>query len=612
MPITVPKLEPTNEPDTLPSNPRLNENVPNDASEITQRGQELGGVIQQTAQVYQQAENNTITSLSYQAEHQYTAWQAQKLQDLKNYQGDPTDAYAQFDQDSQDKMKDILAQRPDLSDRVQSALESNLNRVAQQQQLAVIKQRGAQQSTFDNNLFESTVKLKKDNLGINAGYIQKDDPSSFLPMDQNINDLKTVIAKRAVDQGTATVLPDDAKSWNHIYEDDDGTTVKVNFSDITKQRVAQELSTGIGASINSMLAAGYTDQAKEAMGHYQDYLDPKTDASLNNKFQVSGVKNEAYSEIGKIQGLSDDDQIKAIQAVQDPQLKSEMLKIKDTNDRYIQDMRDRKQKQNYDYIGSHILQVQNSDTPYHGLADLQNDPKYQGVYDNLSVKDKKAVIEMVNAPKTTNPNSEAKVQDLFFGNDPTNKIENMSPTDFAQYTVGLSKADKNKYTNMYNRQNMQSAGDERAMYKQAGSMLQNQMLIDGRIQQDSYGKITGDDQTTLLKAQNGLIDALDKQGKMDPKQLKDFVQSYSSGTIKASVFSPTPKPVFNTPTTGTAPTTSTQGPPSATPTIAPAGKNEVVLSPLQIVNYKKNFKQQYGYFPTADDAKFKTYVQNNK
>lgn len=603
MAVSVPRLQKIQISNSLPDNERINMNVKDDSADILNRTSTIGKVAQTGLDVYQKIEDNKITQLSSEADQEYTIWNNDQLAKLKSYEGDPTDVYAKYEEEAARKHEEILSKRPDLSERVKSGLKANLDKTANTERIHVLKQRGAQQETYSHNLYESSVKLKKDNLAINASYIRPEDQGSFLPFDQNISDIKTIIAKRGLDKGTVTKLPDDAKSWNHLYQEADGTTVKVNFSDMAKERAAKELGEGIGASINSMIASGYTEEAKAAMTRYEGYLDPNGKAKLNNKFKTSEVKSSAYNEISKIESKPESEQMKLIEAIKDPALKSEVLKIKDTNDSRREHIRDRKQKANYETLAGKVLNKMNGPNPYYGMADLESDPTYRQVWDNLDAKSKKAIIETVKAPKDTNPKSEIEIQKLVFSTDPNNKLEDLSPEQFNVYLGGLSKSDRSKYTNMYNKLKTQTAGEERSMYKRSNEMLKNQLLIDSHIEKDAYGKISGEDEITLLKAQNKLIDHLStRPGTYNEKELKDFVKEFSAAEIKGKAFSPQPRAVFHT------------SPNSAVTSIssAPASKKEVVLSPKEIINYKKSFKQQYGYFPTANDEKFKNYVQTNK
>lgn len=602
MAVTIPKLNRI-EPSSDISNGRINVQAQNNASSILSTTEALTSTVKQGVDIFTNYENDKIKEEGSKAELDYNAWYKDKLTGLKNNtEGDPTKLYNEFEQEAKQKLDSIMQGYSDVSSRVKDGISAYLGKTSKSLQLQMLHQRGMQQEVYSNNIFESSVKLKKDSLATNAGYIKKDDPSSYLFMDQGIADLKTKIAEHSISKGGAEVLADDAKEYDYAYKNDQGKIVKLKLGDIAKVRMAKETSEGVNAAITSMIASGYTEEAKQAYEKYQPYVDPKNQLTLKNKFKVEADKSEAFKIVGSIEAKPESEQMKAIEAIQDPQIKSEVLKIKDTNDARREHMRDRREKANFEVLAKNIMSKQSSDNPYHGLADLENDPIYKATWDKLDTKGRKAIQEMVKAPNETNPKAEIAMQNLIFGNDPNNSIETISPEEFSKYTVGLNKADKNKYTGMYNRMRTQSSGQERAMYKQAGDMLRDQFLIDGHVERDRFGKISGDDEITLLKAKQKLIDHLNtQQGNMDQKQLKDFVKQFSAAEIKGKVFNPTPKPMYNaTPNQNNAvtPTKAVQSSPA-----------QIVISPKDKVQYKKSFHDAYGYFPTDTDEKFKNFIQ---
>ena len=597
MAVTVPRLQRLQPSSSLPNNARVDIQATNQASSILNRTESIGKLASEGVDLYYDVEDNKIQQLSQDAELKFTQWNNDQLASLKKYEGDPTDAYVEYEKQAADKYDAILNERPDLNERMRRGVDANLSKAASNQRMAAMKQRGAQIETYENNLFESSVKLKKDNLGVTSGYIQKDDPGSFLPFDENINDIKTTIVKRGITNGTAKILPDDAKSWNHIYKNEDGKMVKVELSDMAKQRVAKELTEGVGASINSMIAAGYTDEAKAALTRYDAYLDPKTKASLNNKFKTNEVKTQAYSEVGKIESLPEGQRLSAIDKIEDPEKRSEVLKIINTNEARRKQLTDRRENANYETLASKVLKKMNSDNPYYGQADLENDPAYKAIFDRLDVKGQKAILEMVNAPKETNAKSENTVQSLFRGKIPGKDVAEMKPEEFNTYLAGLNKADRNKYENMYNRMGTQTGAQERASFKRASDMLKNQLLVDEHISRDKYGKISGDDEITYLNATNKLIDHLDKQGPMGEKELKDFVKNFSAAEIKGKVFNPQVKSVFN------------PAPKNPAVVAPPASPNDIALSGKGLVHYKNLYKKATkADFPTTSDPKFKNWL----
>lgn len=599
MAISVPRLQRIQPSESLPANDRIQMQAPDVSSTITSRTNAVASLAAEGVDLYYDIEDSKITQLSQEAEQEYTVWNNDQLQKLKSYEGDPTDAYAAYEESAAQKQNEILTKRPDLNERVKSHLTTNLNKTVEGHRVQAMKQRGAQQETYANNLYESSVKLKKDNLGVSAGFIKKDDPGSFLPFDENIADIKTTIAKRGMEKGIAKRLPDDAKSWNHIYKDEEGKMVKVELSDIAKQRAAKELSEGVGASINSMIASGYTEEAQAAYDRYKSYLDPKTTATLNNKFETSTVKTSAFNEIGRIESLPPSQQMQAIESIQDPKLKSEVLKIKDTNDARREHMRDRREKANFEVLGNRVLNKMKSDTPFFGMADLESDPVFKATYDRLDVKGKKAILAMVDAPKDSDPKAKVRLQNLMFGLEGKN-IEDLTPLEFADYKKGLSKADQAKADTKYEKLKNPSSGEKNSIYKVAGLELQESLIMSGDIEENKYGKIAGDDKITLLKAQDRLEQEIETGGLRTRKEIKEFINAQRANLIKENYTSAVTKKSVNAP------------PPKDPASTAPAKTNEIVLSPTEIISLKKKFRDANGYIPVKNDPKFQTFIQNNK
>lgn len=596
MAVSIPRINRIEPSTTMPKNDRLNLQVRDQAYNIQQATKTAVAFGNVAGDIYQEYENDKIDQLSSEADLEYTRWNDEKLTQLKNYDGDPTDAYVKYDEESKEKYEEIINRRPDLNDRVKRHFTSRLAKTVENQNTAVLKQRGLQQEVYKNNLFEATVRLKKNSLPVSASYAQKDDPTSFAMFDQGMSDIKTLVAKQGIDKGTVLKLPSDAKSWTHAYQDDEGNMVKVNMTDIAKQRVAKELSEGVQYSLESMIAAGQVEEAKIMKDRYKAYLDPKALTSVEKKFKDKGVKDDANNFLNNLRGKSSDVQLAEIEKIQDFELKSEVLKKKEAYDNLIESQRDRKVKVNYNTLSSHVLEKMNSPQPYNGVADLEADPKFSQTWDNLDTKGKKAIMEMVKAPKESNEKALIKTHQLILGE--SGDIQTMTVQDFYNETAGLSKADRNKALTQFMKLKDPSASQERASVKRANEYLRDQFLIDEHIKRDKFGKIRGDDETTLLKAQQKLLDYLDNNTGLNEKQLKDFVKDFSAAEIKGKVFTPEIKVIE-------------MKKPMSVKTEANLIQ-DMKTSPTrlkQLNELKRQFRAENKYFPTDNDEQFLNYVK---
>lgn len=596
MPVSIPRLNRIEPQSDLPANDRINFQAQDQANLIQSRTNSLVSLGSKVGDIYQAYENDTIDTLSKKAEIEYTTWNNERLAKLKASEGDPVELYAQYEIEAKEKHDEILNANPEASERVKRYVSSKLNSVVETQRVGVLKQRGAQTETYDNNLYEATVSLKKDSLPVTAGYINKDDPSSTLMFDKNLEDIKTTIAKQSLKKGTAQQV-EEGQPYNYAYQDEDGNVVRVNLSNIAKEKMGKELSEGVKNSIDVLIAGDQIAEAKMLQEKYKNYIDPLDHAKLKTKIKEYGEKENGYNFVRNLKGTPEE-QLAKIESIKDPKLKEEVLKIKDTNDNRLENLRERQDRSNYDLLAKTVLERQNSDQPFYGVADLENDPIYKSTWDKLSAKSRKAVQEMVKAPKESNTKSQSKVQKLFMGGEPGKDISTISPEEFnREYLSGLNKSDRAKYTTMYNKMNIPSAGEKRAMYNEAGKILTNQLILSEYIEKDKYNKISGDDELKLIESQNELIDHLSNYpGVLNTKQLKDFAQEFAASKVKGRAFNP---PVIKS---NYRPTSSTSIPSEST--------SSLNLSPKELIDMKRQYRNQYGTFPSIEDEKFKNFVQS--
>ena len=539
---TIPRLNRVEPGRAVPQNDRINMKVGDNSAMILQNTQALTGLAKEGANIYQEYENQKIEQLSSQAEIEFDKWNNSELEKLKGWEGDPTVAYNEYDKRVQEKREELLTGVGDVPERVKRHYTSRLDKVLQKNEVVALKQRGYQQEVYANNLFETSVKTKKESLPAFAGMYNVNDPSSTLTFDQGLADIKTTIVKRALEKGGAERLPDDAEKAGYVFTDDEGNQVKVNLNPITKQRIAKELSEGVKSSLDAMIVAGQVEEAKAFRERYKGYLDPKNLSAVDKQLNKELTSQEAYNFISGLRGKSPEDQITAIENLPEGELRDQVIKIKETNDRKLERLKDLRAEGNYNTLASHVLKRQSSGNPYDGIADLESDPVFKNTWDNMNANQQKAVMEMVKAPKTSNDKSVLKVNQLLLGEIEGADLDSMSLEQFhSEYLVGLNQKDKNKYINDFRKLKDPSQAQKRVMYKEAGKFLQDYLISEKYIRRNDYDKIRGSSETKLIQAREKLIDALSTQGNLDTKQLKDFVKEFAAAEIKGEVFNPAPR-----------------------------------------------------------------------
>lgn len=590
----IPQLERFRPSQTMPQNDRINIQAKDQGSQILQNTNAIAQLGETGAQMYQMYQNDKIEQISNVAEQEYVKWHDEQLTKLKSYQGDPTEAYAKFDEAVSQKKKDMLSSRAEFGEDVTSALNGRLDKVMSQRSIHADHQRGQQQEIYDNNVFESTVKLKRDGLAVNAGYIQKGDPTSFTMFDQNVADIKTTIAKRGIKQGTVTVLPENHDGpVSHVFQDDNGKTVKVSMSPMAKARMAKDLAEGVKGSLDVLISTGRVEEARELQKRYGGVLSPAQTAKLEAKYKTAGRKEEAFKIIGSLRGADEDVQIDKIENIQDPELRSEVLKIKDADTRRLENLRTRKEKANYDTLGSYVLEKMNSDQPFFGMADLENDPKFQATWDNMSFTQKKAIEQMVEAPKNSDPKVQAKLQQLMTGEIDVD-FETMTSTDFThEFLTGLSNKDKTAAFKWFQKQKNPSAAQERMGLKQTNRFLKDRLLKEGYEVDDEE----------VLDAQQKLTEYFASRTTVpNEKEQVDIAKKFAASAIDNKVFNPY--------------TAKKKAPSQASATPNTINKNpEEILKKFtatEIVNFKGEFERKYKFTPKKADPRFLDFIANKK
>lgn len=602
--VQVPRLQRVEPSPSRPSNGRINLQAQNNASDIVSRTSAVSSVVGAGANLYQQVEDQQIANVSAEAEKKFSDWNREKLNSLKSIQGDPTEAYVNYDKEAKEMRDSILASYGDLSDRAKRHVESKFSKVYDRESYASLKQRGAQQEAYDHNLYESTVKLKANNLATSASYIQAGKPQSYTMFNEGIADIATTIAERALKQGNAKIVDNDSKDFSHRYRDADGNVVTVKMDNIAKVRLAKELSNSITGGIKSLVNAGYGEAAKETYEKYKSYIDPKQKVSLTNKFTKESNKNEARRIYGEVQGKSPEAQEKVINNISDPDVKLELLKYKESIESRMENQRKRREKKSYETLSKYVLSRMNSENPISGLAELESEQLYGETWEYLDSKSREAITEMVKAPKNSNNKAVLRVQELFLeGSEET--IESMSPEEFQRQLRGLSSSDRRKYTNMYETRKKSPTGStQRAVFSRANKMLQDKLLLTGVIKRNDRGFFKPKDEKKLIKLRGELIDFLgDDVGNLNDKEIQNKINEFTANQVKEDVgwFSS----LFGGGSDSVVKTDTVQ-----TNQAAPARKYDTIndVPRMEIIKFKKAYKDKFNEGVLKTDPKFLRFI----
>jgi len=566
---------------------RINVKAQSSAGLIQAQSSAVSSIAKTGIDLHTKYEDKKVDQYTSEMEQDYTPWLDQELVNLKTQKGDPTQGYINLEKAEQERIKSYSEKHKNLSQDVQDRLSANASSISSKHRLAILKQRGAQQETYGSNLYESNLTLKRTGLPATAGYIRKDEPSTFLPFDMDVADIKTTISKRGLEQGTVERLPDDAKSWNHMYRNDDGTMVKVKMSPMAQARAAKELNEGIYNSVKVLSDSGYSAEAQQLAERYKGSIDPLNAAKLAKMFNTADKKNDANVFRTEIQDLTPAQQDVKIEEIRDPALKSEVEALNEADAKRRDAKQTRKHKKNYESLATHVMERMGSNNPYYNMSDLEKDPLYKETWQHLDSKGREAITEMVKAVKSTNYSSEARVQSLLFGEVEGVDIAVMTPTEFQHEMRGMNEKDRRRYTGLFNSLRIESASEKRATYTSANRLLMDEMFANELIVKNDFGKYDEDEQLIINKAKSELMSKLNAHGtNLDPKQIRDFVEGYTQSLVKEETFNPAPRREVKRKAT-----------------------EDIDLTARQRVTFKTDFKSKFGYRPRNNDEKYKSFVR---
>lgn len=598
--VSIPRLKQIQPSSGLPSNDRINLKVRDQSANIQNRTNQLVNLGNTALKVDKAYEDDKIDTLSSEANQNYAEWNVQKLQELKNHKGDPTDVYAQYDLDEKQFFEELRDSRPNLNERVRRGVEGNLAKAQGSTRIKVLKQRGYQKEVFTNTLFESDVKLAKQGLSVSAGYIKKGDRTTSNQFNSELGDIKTLIAKRGMKNGTVTEVEDDG-SFDHSYTDADGEEIKVKFSQQSKARVYKDLNEGVVNSIGVLIASDKSDQARNMMEDYDSFIDPKSRAKFEKGLKKTEDNNEASVILNSIRGKTEDEQLRAIDNIKDFDVRSEALKLKQLNTSRRNALVKNQQDKNFDAVHGVVEQLRDSGQLY-GDKSIEDNKQIKMILSNhkLSSKQMKALKEEIKSPKTSDDKALDRVTNLFLGGE----LQKITPAQLTEQMVGLSKGDKSKFRNKYlSRRTESKGGAERTsqIYNRAKTLLTDKMYAEGIVENED-GFLNDSDFVKVKKAKVELLEYLDNAELGDKPSMgviNKHIDEFINLRVKEKAFNF--GNFFGT-------TSSNNNSPSAKKNIANALEGE------NIFEWQRKYKKERGLNvpPSATDINFLKYVSENK
>lgn len=547
MAVRVPTLQRIQPSRELPSNDRINFNAPNQANDIIQTTNSVASLGSEVVQVFKEAEDAKINQISQEVGNEYSLWKEGRLSELKKIQGDPTDAYAAFENEEREKFEEIMTSREGLSSRVKDHLGASLGKLRNNSKLQVMRQQGLQQEIYSANLHESTIKIKKNDLIQASSYVDASDSSTLAPFDQSVTEIRNLNIKRGLENKTVKILDKDEQGnlskEGMLYIDDSGEKHKISMDNIAKQKIAKDLSDGISRSIDAVIGSGDLEKAKILKERYNDYIDPRTKKALNSSFNTVQVKQEAVLELSKLSGTPEE-KLKGILKIKNFEVQTKALQIHDARERDIQAIRDRQHKSNGEALMKDIMQKQTEGKGYSSFFQFQESELFKR-HSKLSSSDVKKMKDLIEPKRgKTSLKAMTNMQNLLEGNHPKFKIEEMSPEDFQLHFVSQlrTQPERNKYNGVFER----ARGKEPSNSEYRASLRSSKKFLEEKLQllkvvRKVRGKFKQKDELILLEHKLNLEELLDTDAKgLSREDLRKYINRYAISVKERETFNPVP------------------------------------------------------------------------
>jgi hypothetical protein len=603
MPIQLPKID-AQGPVGAPAAPRIEAKPLNTEGAMQMQQEALEGVGKEVIKYHDQAMQQEADNIATDADNKFQDWHKKELYGdptnnkigLLYQQGDPKALYNDFNKRAQEKL-DSLSKAPeeqDWSGITQNVVNRRLNKRAEQLHDESLTAYGHQKYEYDKNLITANVDFAQKAMPLASANVDPDHPETFGPLMQKINDVKQPIIQHALQYGGAI-------------KTEDGELI---LTPSVKAQISKAVSDGLYKTIDNLYNSDEGDgvsikKADAIRQQFGDQMDPFHKDSLSDKAAKAATKQKSLELAGVIIAKGPN----APEVANAPlEVRQTALKYANEQSRDIEQLKQRKQNENYDRAAKAVDNVMRSGQPYAGVLMMRNDPTVKRVWDNLSAKQQQALEHSVEAPKTTSPAAQAKWLDVVTGKDPDTSLRGMSRTDLMTLTAGMKSTDAKAAVNVWTKMNSQTGPQVEQQYKAFGTEFEHQAVGAGLVHKAPNSNIlTASDQPKYEQYKKELLDSIDHMGPMSPKERSDYVAKYVADKVAGRAFAPPTRATFNgttkaPPPQGAANPAAPASPgTSPTPPLSGAAAYYGNLKESQKMEWIMKYRKQYGTIPKTDD-----------
>lgn len=526
MAVQIPRLTRTQAPQPT-SIGRIETQVPDSSRAFNQATSAIANAGDQVMKVFQEKEKQAKENRYDEITQNYHTWYVTQMdgdsksgtQGLRQWQGDPTEVYNNFDVES-DKKRAELLQNLSESDRIEAGRRLN----AKHNSLYVnrLAAYGQQYARYENGLADSGVALSQQSAADNMEFVSARDPRSFAPFEQSINDIRDVRVKQAYKNGQATIVTEG--DYDVALLDSNGNEVKYKLNSVIKAQLNKDISKPTTEGVETLIKSGLLNEARTMMENYDNQIDPVSKGKLTKMFEQERIQSNAYSAMAELQMANNDKERQKVLNKLEPKTRQKALQLLDSESRYRKNLADRDSEQTYE-----MLAIRAQDMQAQGMTEeqFQQTGEYKQYYDRIIDPKQRAGLKNVwNKPKDSDPERKARVMDMMVSGD----FQGMSYGQFLEETKGLNQRDAAKLETDWKRANNPSS---RELESRVNSMSRsfNQFAAGTIVTRDSYGRET---KSSIRRRTEMLFDLrteYEKLPKMSPAETTEWVRQKLTSDI---------------------------------------------------------------------------------
>jgi len=480
MAIQLPEIKRNMEAPAPSSAGRIDAKMPDKSGEteaVAQGLVKLGNTAYNIADKY---ELNAVDDEKLKAKIAYSDWYRRKIEGdsktgqlgLQHIQGDPTQAYNDFDKQATEKFDEILA-NPNLSSRARSGVQTGLLEAYNSLHSNRLVTYGGQHAKYQANLTDAAVNLDVEGAVESVQFVDVNDPKSTALFEQKIDGIRKTFTNYALKTDAAVDAPDG--EVKHI--DGDGNLRHLKMDPAIKNSMKKSYSKAVGTSVEVLIDSKKLPEAKMFMDKYKGYIDGATMGKLTKEYEKKEVEIGADMHLAKIGDMPEGAQRTYLNKLpkNTPQQVEIFKKLRDEiDDNQMKKDRalDRQSNNIGDMLAKSYYEATESGNPYHSLNDFMkgttngvlNSKLMNGIEDDEKRKKLHALFTDV---KDSDPKVWSKMMEAIANKD----LNNWSHEQLTLEMGGLSKPDKAKVSSAWLRANDDTDTEQRGRYEQGVNLM---------------------------------------------------------------------------------------------------------------------------------------------